>query len=179
MFNIKRIFAGTTLYYSPVRLLLIIIISVFAAEAFIMLFLSLFPSISTRAWAFLDATLLILIVSPVLYVYGFRPLIMHINERKMAEEKTLSAYTELNQVFQTAADGMRLIDRNFNILRINQTFAEMTGVTENEALGKKCYEIFPGPQCHTNECSLRRVFRGETRIEFESVNYHRPCRWLC
>jgi len=36
-------------------------------------------------------------------------------------------------------------------------------------MGKKCYDIFPGSKCHTADCSLTRILRGEDRIEIESI----------
>jgi PAS domain S-box-containing protein len=107
-------------------------------------------------------------------------LILHISERKRAEEITKHAYKELNQIFQTAADGMRLIDKNFTILRVNETFASLTGLEKDEAVGKKCYEVFSGPQCHTPDCSLKQIFHGKERIELESTRKTRdgkiiPC----
>ncbi len=170
----------TAIYESPSRLLLIIIFSVFTAEMLIMLLLSFYPPIPMRTLAALDAILLTVVVSPVLFFFGFRPLILHISERKRAEEITKHAYKELNQIFQTAADGMRLIDKNFTILRVNETFASLTGLEKDEAVGKKCYEVFSGPQCHTPDCSLKQIFHGKERIELESTRRTRdgkiiPC----
>jgi PAS domain S-box-containing protein len=169
-----------SIYQSPARLFLIIILSVFIAEAFIMALLSFFPHISTRTWVFLDAAFLVVVVSPVLYFFGFRPLLIHITERKKAELITKRAYAELRQVFHTAADGIRLIDKDFTILRVNETFAKMAGLTKEEAKGRRCYEVFPGPQCHTSRCSLHKVSAGEERLEFETFRENRtrekiPC----
>jgi len=98
----KQLHNKTAIYESPFRLLLIIIFSVFTAEMLIMLLLSFYPSIPMRTLAALDAILLTVVVSPVLFFFGFRPLILHISERKRAEEITKHAYKELNQIFQTA-----------------------------------------------------------------------------
>jgi PAS domain S-box-containing protein len=100
--------------------------------------------------------------------------------RKRAEEKTEFAYAELDQIFNTAADGMRLIDRDHNMLKVNQTFADMAGINKRETAGKKCYEIFGGPYCHTQNCSLKRIMGGEERIEIELLKERRdgvkvPC----
>jgi two-component system cell cycle sensor histidine kinase/response regulator CckA len=169
-----------SIYQSPARLLFIIIFSVFIAETLIMAVLSFYPHISAQTWIFLDAALLVIILSPVLYCFVFKPLLLQINERKQAEEKAKLAYAELRQVFHTAADGIRLIDCSSNILRVNETFAQMSGVSKEEAKGKKCYEVFPGPQCHTAKCSLQRVLSGEEHIEFEALRENRkgdkiPC----
>lgn len=142
--------------------------------------LSFYPRISIQTWVFLDAALLVIILSPVLYLFTFKPLLLQINERKQAEEKAKLAYAELRQVFHTAADGIRLIDLSSNILRVNETFAQMSGVPKEEAKGKKCYDVFPGPQCHTETCSLKRVLNGEEHIEFEALRENKngdkiPC----
>ena len=65
-----------------------------------------------------------------------------ITERKRAEGATKHAYAELNQIFNTAADGMSLVDKDFNVLRVNETFSTLTGIRKEEAAGKKCYEVF-------------------------------------
>ena len=90
-----------------------------------------------------------------------------INRQRRAEEATKEAYAELNQVCETAADGMRIIGRDFNVLRVNDTFAKLSGVSKEEAVGRKCYEVFHGPLCHTPGCPLARVIAGEDRIECE------------
>jgi PAS domain S-box-containing protein len=91
----------------------------------------------------------------------------NLKEHKRAKEELRIAYEELKQIFDTATDGMRVIDREFNILRINTTFSRLTGITKDEAVGKKCYEVFGGPVCHTPNCTLTRVLGGEELVEFE------------
>jgi PAS domain S-box-containing protein len=118
-------------------------------------------------WAMFDATLLVILLSPVLYFFVLRPLMQHISERKQAEEETELAYAELNQIFNTAADGMRLIDKDFNVLRVNETFSTLSGVSRDEATGKKCYEVFRGPMCFKPDCPLTRILGGEKRVENE------------
>ncbi len=78
------------------------------------------------------------------------------------------ANEELNQIFNTAGDGMRVIDMDFNVLRINKTFAHLAHVNEAEAVGKKCYEVLPGTICHTDQCPLPRVLGGEEHVECEA-----------
>jgi PAS domain S-box-containing protein len=136
--------------------------------------------LSYLAEGFLDALLVTVMVFPMLHIFLFRPLILHISERRRAEEKTKIAHAELNQIFQTAADGMRIIDKDFNMLRINDTFASLAGINKDEAKRKKCYEVFPSSHCHTQSCSLRQVLSGKDRIEIESLRERRdgiriPC----
>jgi PAS domain S-box-containing protein len=84
-------------------------------------------------------------------------------ERRREKEAAKLAYAELNQIFETAADAMRVIDRNFNMLRCNQTFWALTGASRAE--GSKCYDVFPGSLCHTPQCPLSRIIHGEERVE--------------
>lgn len=84
---------------------------------------------------------------------------------KQSEEATRLSRAELDQVFNAAADGMRVIDRDFNLLRSNETFSRLSGMSNEEAVGKKCYDVFRGPLCHTPNCPLSRILGGEDRVE--------------
>ena len=86
---------------------------------------------------------------------------------KQAEEATKLAYAELNQIFDTTPNAMRVIDKNFNVLRINEACLTLSGASKDEARGKKCYELWHNPMCHTPECPLSRIVSGEKRVELE------------
>ena len=88
-----------------------------------------------------------------------------LSERKKMERELHRANAELDQIFQTASVGMRLVDRNFNVLKINRTFESLTGVDEADAFGKKCHEIFSGPTCFTEQCPILRVLNGKETVE--------------
>lgn len=90
-----------------------------------------------------------------------------ITKRKKVEQQIRIAHTELNQIFQTASVGMRLIDKECNVLKVNETFSALSGVSAENAVGKKCYSVFKGGNCHTDSCSLKRILNGEHDIEIE------------
>lgn len=90
-----------------------------------------------------------------------------ITERRRAEESVLAAHRELDSIFNTAADGMRLIDSNHNVLRVNDRFAALLNMDKKEILGKKCYEVFHGPFCHTDNCPMLRIEAGEDNLEYD------------
>ncbi|MCB2182392.1 MAG: PAS domain-containing protein [Desulfobulbaceae bacterium] len=77
------------------------------------------------------------------------------------------AHFELNQIFQIAADGIRIVDRDFNLVRVNDTFLKMAKLEKTSWQGKKCYEVFHGPHCNTPECTLTRILDGEENIVLE------------
>jgi two-component system cell cycle response regulator len=74
------------------------------------------------------------------------------------------AYLELNQVFKNAADGIRVIDRNQNVLRYNRTFLNIAEVTDDEVLEKKCHETFRCSLCQTDDCPLPQLLNGSNRV---------------
>ena len=90
-----------------------------------------------------------------------------INKTRRSENAIKSVYAEIDQIFNTAADGMRVIDRDFNILRVNDTFSILAKIDKDEVVGKKCYEVFKGPKCHTPECPLTQIIGGKDRVEFD------------
>ncbi|MEW5803440.1 MAG: ATP-binding protein [bacterium] len=86
-----------------------------------------------------------------------------------AHEEVQKRNSELNQIFNTAADGMRVIDKKYTVLRTNKTLLNMEGLSsEDEVIGRKCYEVFPGSLCHTEECPLNRILHGEERVECDA-----------
>jgi diguanylate cyclase (GGDEF)-like protein/PAS domain S-box-containing protein len=103
-----------------------------------------------------------------------------VSDRIRIERELAAAYEEIDQIFETAADGMRIVDRDFLVLRVNETFVRMAGVGRDEAVGAKCYETFGGPQCETDECPLRRILAGERSCTYEALKRTRdgtaiPC----
>ena len=120
------------------------------------------------------------ILYPFLFVGGFVLLMalagiygQTVGVSGRTRRELLETNLELDQIFNTAADGMRVVDREFNVLRVNDTLLAMSGTSRAAALGQKCYEVFSGPYCHTPECPLLRVLRGERQIAIE-VNKVRP-----
>ncbi len=92
-----------------------------------------------------------------------------ITERKRAEAATSKIYSELNQIFETAADGMCVIDLEGIITRVNSRFGQLFKIDPEDAKGRKCREILAGPLCDTENCPLTRIFeRGEDKIEVDT-----------
>ena len=76
-------------YLSPAQLLALTALAIFVAEAVIMFLLPLIGPIPMMYEAILDAVLLTILVAPVLSFLLFRPMVLHINERKSAERALL------------------------------------------------------------------------------------------
>ena len=72
---------------SPFYILVTMGTSIFILEAFVMTILSfVLPPVSPVIEAFIDSTLLLILLSPILYLLLFRPLYDHIRETRLATE---------------------------------------------------------------------------------------------
>jgi len=92
-----------------------------------------------------------------------------ITEQKNAEIALRESKAELDLIFRIAADGMCVIDADFNIVRVNKTFIRMVDLDEAGIIGKKCYDVFGGELCHSKDCPLETMKMGGQFDEHESV----------
>ena len=91
--------------------------------------------------------------------------IKDITEFRHTQDTSSLAYAELNQVFNTVAESIRVIDLDYNILKVNNAFCAISGMQKDEIIGKKCYHIFRGEECHTDDCVVNRILNGSEHIE--------------
>ena len=77
---------GNPFFQSPIRLVISIAISIFFAETCIMVLIFFFPNLPRITVVFIDSFLLLLLLIPSLTYFVFRPLLLHITERKRVEE---------------------------------------------------------------------------------------------
>jgi PAS domain S-box-containing protein len=89
---------------------------------------------------------------------------------RQVEEELKKSHGELEQIFNYAAGGMWIIDKDYTVLKVNRTLINLTGFSEPEVLGRKCYEVLPGKYCRRPGCPLRQIGRGAKRIELEVEN---------
>ena len=93
-------------YSSPFQLVVIIAAFIFVIELFLMVSLhSILPSIPITAEVLLDSTLLVVLLSPLLYLFLYRPLTFYINERKRSEEVLRESETSLENAQRIARMG--------------------------------------------------------------------------
>jgi PAS domain S-box-containing protein len=97
---------------AQMRLVLLIALSVFVCEASVMFVISFLPTTSIWLRALLDATLLVILLSPVLYFCLFRILVKHISQRRQVEEELKIHRNHLNDL---------VIERTSELSAANQT----------------------------------------------------------
>ncbi|HTN93586.1 MAG TPA: PAS domain S-box protein [Gallionella sp.] len=88
-------------------------------------------NIPISIWGFLDPLLLILIVTPCIYVLAVKPL-----ERQQAMLRQQFNELNITSVTFESREGVTVTDARNKILRVNRAFTEITGYSNEEAIGK-------------------------------------------
>jgi methyl-accepting chemotaxis protein len=57
---------------------------------------------------------------------------------------------------------MHLIDTDYRITFINRAAADLLGMKKEQAIGKKCYDLYKTANCNTRECPCRVAMEGNT-----------------
>jgi len=117
-------------------------------------------------------TVLILIIL-FLYRWSTNRIFNQLKTLKEAKKELTKSHAEIEQIFNTAAGAMRVIDENHNVLRVNGRFLQLSGMKEQELLALKCYEVFGGSSsCMSDSCPLERIIvGGEEWIEHEAIKH--------
>lgn len=81
------------------------------------------------------------------------------------------ARNEWEQTFNAAPDMIATLDMECRIKRLNRSMAEIIGVSEEEAIGKTCYELVHKSDSPPAYCQLPRLLGYE---KDRSFNYEEP-----
>ena len=74
---------------------------------------------------------------------------------------------ELAAILGNTNYGIRILKKDFIVSYINEAFARLSGVSPEKAIGKKCWQVFPGPLCNTEDCRLKRILNGDKLLQYE------------
>lgn len=78
---------------------------------------------------------------------------------------------EIKQIYNATANGIRIINTNFDIVAVNSSFCKISGQNNDQVEGQKCYTVFHGIYCHTANCPLERIKNGEHKIESNEFRF--------
>ena len=96
---------------------------------------------------------------------------------KLSEESSIEkanqleqAYSEFNQMFNASLP-LRVISKNCEILRANETYTSLFRLSKEDLIGKKCcdLEFGYGDQCHNETCSIKQIQEGKDHYEHELI----------
>ncbi len=78
------------------------------------------------------------------------------------------ARAELDLVAGISGRAIRIVNKDFSVRRVNRAFTELFGVEPEDAVGKKCWEVHPGPFCHTPNCCLKKILENKSINKLEA-----------
>ncbi|MBD3285595.1 PAS domain S-box protein, partial [candidate division WOR-3 bacterium] len=86
-------------------------------------------------------------------------IIVDISERKRIEEALREGERFLSSIFGSIQDGLSILDKNMNIIRVNSTMENWFGHAM-PLIGKKCYELYYGRDEPCEVCPARKTLKS-------------------
>jgi PAS domain S-box-containing protein len=113
-------------------------------------------------------------------IEAFNGMVASIAEQRSGLNDTLSL---LDSMLANAPIGLAFFDRRCRLVRVNQVFADMTGVSVSRHLGRTLPELLPQPTAQLLEDSVLRVFSTEQasrdlELTEQTGKSGRPWTWL-
>jgi len=89
-----------------------------------------------------------------------------IADRKQVEEELRQAKASLENIFDRVIP-LCITTNNFEIFKSNNAYNAIFGRPDNNGALMKCYDSRPGPSCHTEDCSLKKILKGHKEVTYE------------
>jgi PAS domain S-box-containing protein len=116
--------------------------SIFLAEVVAMIVVYLLAPMPYEIIVFIDASLMTLLIFPVLYYFSFRPLIRQMEKSWQAEESLLQSRVLQERFFDSIDTLIAYLDRDFNFIRVNDAYAKAGGHTPDYFMGRNHFDLF-------------------------------------
>jgi methyl-accepting chemotaxis protein len=82
-------------------------------------------------------------------------------QQQMAEEKI--------ENLNTIPTPIMSIDTDFTITFMNPAGSSIAGLTPDEAIGRKCYDLFKTPHCKTEKCACARAMKTDSIVSEQTI----------
>ncbi len=110
----------------------------------------------------------------------FNRMVASLAEQRAGLNDTLSL---LDSMLANAPIGLAFVDRNGRVVRVNQIFADLTGVAVSRHLGRTLTDLLPKTVASEIEGAVHRVFSSEEPVRNMELNgvggkLRRPWTWL-
>jgi PAS domain S-box-containing protein len=110
----------------------------------------------------------------------FNRMVASLAEQRAGLNDTLSL---LDSMLANAPIGLAFVDRNCRFVRVNQVFADLTGLTVSRHLGRTLTDLLPASVAKQVENAVQHVFLSEEPVRNTELNGvggkpRRPWTWL-
>src|SRR5689334_5537564 len=100
--------ADVSARFSPMRFLIITIGGIFIAEVVAMLVLLSFKTLPYLFQTVMDATIMVILIFPLMYYFSLKPLLLQIEKRQQAEKGLREAHDGLELRVQERTEELRI-----------------------------------------------------------------------
>jgi len=128
---------------SPIALMGVTVLIVFMSEFIVMLALQAAPQLGPLTEAAVDATLLSVLILPMISFLLIRPLADHIRARQSNEEKLKRSEENVKAIIKNAGEGIVVLDEKMRIQMVNEELLNIFGYSEDELTGEKITILSP------------------------------------
>ncbi|MCG8549338.1 MAG: PAS domain-containing protein [Desulfobacterales bacterium] len=98
-------------------------------------------------------------------IKGGLEFILDITEEAAQRQDASEKIENLNVI----PNSIHAVDLNYNITYINPAGAEMLGLSIDEAIGRKCYDLFCTERCNSENCGVKKAMRSGTVISEQTT----------
>ncbi|MEW6110384.1 MAG: GGDEF domain-containing protein [Nitrospirota bacterium] len=81
-----------------------------------------------------------------------------ISKRQKTEEELGKSVKFLDMIFDSIRDPFIILDRDFRVVKVNEAYAHMKDLHDNDLIGKRCYEITRGRDTVCDDCIVEKTF---------------------
>jgi PAS domain S-box-containing protein len=157
------------IYQSPIRLLVLIAVTIFFTHTLTMALFAILPHFAMWVESVIQSTLLLILLFPVLYFFSFRPLILHITERDQAEEEMRESESKYRNLFEHLSDAAFLVDvETGRILDTNGQGERLLGRTRGEIMGMNQSKLYSPDEEEEQRERFATYARQERPEDYES-----------
>lgn len=158
------------IYESPIRLLILIALTIFFTHLFTMVLFAVLPRFAMWVESAVQSGLLLVLLFPVLYFFSFRPLILHITEREQAEEAMRESEYKYRNLFEHLSDAAFLVDvETGRILDTNSQGERLLGRTRGEIMGMNQSKLYPPDEEKEQRERFAAFARPERPEDYETA----------
>ena len=157
--------------FSPLRFLIVLIIGIFLAEVVAMVIVFALEPMPYHLLTLLDATIMVVLIFPVVYFLSMRPLIRQIEWRRQAEEALFRSMELQERFFDSIDTLIAYMDRDFNFIRVNEAYAKADEQDPEYFIGKNHFELFPHAE---NQALFQQVVDSGESLSIKEKAFEYP-----
>ncbi|VAX22758.1 hypothetical protein MNBD_NITROSPINAE02-1918 [hydrothermal vent metagenome] len=146
------------LEYSPVYLLVTIMLTLFTAEWLIMIILNMAPGIPQEWATLINALALTVVIFPVVYFFHYRPKVRDLAELKRVSLVLTESERRIRSVMEATNDSIIQINEKGLIVFWNRAAEALFGYTAKEIMNKKFLTLVTSPRYYV---FFEKWFRNE------------------